>query len=216
MAHTDNISPEALDDVARQIADLLERGLETRLEVESAPSGEAKSEGESERKTPLVIGDSFRIYKLKDSALQNILDGKAGGDLSNWVEPSDLFFHLILLDGKPTAFARSVFPLKDATEESLCQLNVSSLPELVDQAVESIKQNKERDPVADGDPIVRLLEIPSCHLISLWLYDERRHESRVLTVLAPERYEKLQPGQFLNTETFFDGLRERPPLEGIT
>jgi hypothetical protein len=215
MAHTDNISPEALNSVARQIADLVERGIETRLDVESALPDEAKSESESEQKTPLTIGDSFRICKLKDSALQNIRGGKAGGDLSDWVEQSDLFFHLILSNGKPKAFARSVFPLKDATEESLYQLNVSSLPELIDQAVETIKQNKERDPLVDGDPVVRLLEIPSYHLISLWLYDEQRRESRVLTVLAPERYEKLQPEQFLNTEAFFEGLREQSPLEGI-
>lgn len=215
MAHTDNISREALDSVARQIAALVERGIETRLEVESALPDEARSESEPEQKTPLTIGDSFRICKLKDSALQNIRDGKAGGDLSDWVEQSDLFFHLILLDGKPKAFARSVFPLKDATEESLYQLNVSSLPGLVEQAVEAIKQNKEHDAVVADDPVVRLLEIPSYHLISLWLYDEQRRESRVLPVLAPERYAKLQPEQFLDTETFFYQLREQPPLEGI-
>jgi hypothetical protein len=215
MAHTDDISPEALDDVARQIADLVERGIETRLEVESALPDEVKGENEFEQPTPLTIGDSFRICKLKASALQNIRDGKAVGDLSEWVEQSDLFFHLILSHGKPKAFARSVWPLKDATEESLYQLNVSSLPELVGQAVETIKQNKERDPVLNGDPVVRLLEIPSYQLISLWLYDECLGESRVLTVLSPERYAKLQPEQLLDTETFFAGLREQPPLQGI-
>lgn len=215
MAHTDNISREALANVARQIADLVERGVETRLDVESASPDEAKSESAPEEKTPLIIGDSFRICGLKGSALQNIGDGTAKGDLSEWVAPSDLFFHLILLQGKPKAFARSLSPSEDATEASLCQLNVSSLPELVEQAVEMIKQNQEHDPVVGGDPIVRLLEIPAYHLISLWLYDERRHESRVLNVVAPKRYAKLQPGRFLNTETFFEGLREQPPLEGI-
>ena len=216
MARSDHVPTDALNKVAGEVADLIGRGLAKGLRPSGAPEAFESLTGGAGGQ-PLNIGDTLSVWRLDAAALKRVRESAAEGDLSRWAVPSELLFHVILLNKEPVAFARSRTRLESLDERALCQLNESPLAGLVSDAVERVNRNEWRDPVAAApDAVARLLEVPSYQLRGLWVFSEAREESRVLVIKAPARSRKLRWDGLLTTEQFFEGLRERRPLGGIS
>jgi hypothetical protein len=214
MAHTDDIPEGAIKEVVRQVSDLVERGLEKDLLIAAPPADVGDMLGDISVEHPLTMQDSFSIWELDEEALDAVQGARAEGDLSAWARPAGQLYHQIFLKGEPKAFARSEMREGGSGEETLSQLNVSPLAARVEGALRKIKENRERDEVVAADPVVRMLELPSYHILALWLYAEALRQSRVLIIIAPKRYGESWAGSFLTTERFFDGLRIVGPLAG--
>jgi hypothetical protein len=225
MVHTDDIPADALHKVIQEVTDLVDRGLEDDLRVEEPPAGVADLVMEDWDGNPLRMQDSFYIYKLEAKALEAIRNSRAEGDLSKWVTPADQIFHQIFLLGQPKAFARSKVLKQGAEGKTLNQLNVSPLAGHIEDGLKKIKEkqedtlgrireHQEYDQVFAADPVIRMLDLPSYHILALWIYAETLHQSRVLLLLAPKRYRKSWTENFLTTEQFFEGLRDLGPLGG--
>lgn len=223
MAHTDDIRADVLENVARQIADFVDRGLEKELIVEGPPPDAPNDIGDEK---PLWVQDSLLVYKLSREALHVIRDSRAEGDLGDWVTPTGQSYHQIFLKGEAKAFARSLMPEGESQEVVLCQLSVSPLARRVEDAFNIIKErekketqkkldgSREYDEVLAANPVVRLLDLPSYHIFALWLYAEALRRSRILVVVAPQRFGGEWAGSFLTTAQFFERLKNSGPLTG--
>lgn len=220
MAHTDDIRPETLNEVVRQITALVERGLAKELLVEEVPGGGQDISGDVANdltfEHPLSLADSIRIYQLGAEALKAVRSGSARGDLGEWVSPSDEVHHQIFLRGEAIAFARFLVPASGEGEVLMNQLNVSPLAAQIEDALKTIKDNQGQDEVLAADPVVRLLDMPSYHMLALWVYAESLRRSRVLIVSASEFDSETWAGHVLTTEQFFQRLRDIRPLAGTT
>lgn len=220
MAHTDDIGAEAMNTVVQQITAFVDRGLEKDLQVEEPPEGggdilEDLNGGDPDP-YPLKLQDSLRLYEFSPVALRAIRNGRARGDLSEWAISAGEVHHQLSMENDAVAFARSLVPAGGGGEVVLNQLNVSPLAGRIEEALQRIKENQERDEVVAADPVVRLLDLPSYQMIALWMYAEAVGQSRVLIVLAPESDEETSAGRFLTTEQFFQRLRDIVPLAGTT
>jgi hypothetical protein len=202
MAHLDKIQPDLLTQVAREIGEFIDRGLK-EAPKEPPPAG----------KTPLELGATLTIWTFPARTFEALAHSKVSGDLSDWLEPTQALYHQIWLRGKPAGFARSHRPEKGG-KSAIFHLNESPLASQLHQFLEKI-DHEEADPFLATDPVVRLLEIPPFHLSALWLFSESQHESRVLIIYAPKRYEGLGEGAMVSSKQFFDALSVGP-ISGIT
>src|ERR1700682_82001 len=198
MAHFDDIPRGLLQTVAREVADLVDRGLEDRLKGVPTTPGVPPA---------LEIAETLTVWKLKPNTFEALAASALSGDLVDWVVQTPFLYHQISLDKKPTGFARSY--LRDARgKTSLFQLNVSDLVAHIDNAIEKIDRKDQHDPVTAANPVVRLLEIPAYHVMALWLFAETLHESRVVIVVATNRYTGLKADSFLSSQEFFAALKD--------
>jgi hypothetical protein len=218
MAHFDDISPKLRKKVAQEIADFIDKTPDEDLKDQPPPKEpdykkalfrrKAKEEHSEidDEDAPLQLGDSLTVWKFSKAAFQRIAESRLPGDLSNWVARTHTVHHQIWFKGKVAGFARS-YDEERLDETTLFHLTASSLAEEVNKLIEAVERNESGDEFLDGDPVVRLLDIPPFQVYSLWLFSEPLNESRVAIINAPRRY-KFGRGALLNSTQFLDALSD--------
>ncbi|MGZ5434625.1 MAG: hypothetical protein ACXWID_01710 [Pyrinomonadaceae bacterium] len=204
MAHTDvdNLPAHHLERVQREIGSFIN-------DRSDAPSESVMSgDGPELVETPLNIGETFAIWKLKPEALRTLKDSNLRGDLVDWVKPTSLLYHQLRFNDQQIAFARST--LDESRPQALSQLGGSEFSSLVEDAIGFIDHNEQHDKVAKSDPIVRLLEIPSYQTFLLWLF---AGESRVVVIEAPD---ELSKHSFYTSDELFKALKSIGTLAGVS
>jgi hypothetical protein len=210
MTHTDNISAEQLRKVSNEIGSLVFKPTVEPLNIEAAGEGA----GQPAEEGPFHLHPTLAIWKLKPETFAVLARSIPRGDLIDWVEPTNLLYHQIRFnDEVVVGFARSSLELSESS--ALAQIGAANdFSSSVDAAINFVEEKHEGDEFMSGDPVVRLLEIPSYQAFVLWLCIEERRESRVVTVQVV--YEtKLAPRTFLTSQTLFEALHQSGPLTGI-
>jgi hypothetical protein len=205
MAHADQISVEILQKVAGELRETVKKHLPP------IPPGD------SEQATmKFNLCETFTVWKLKKGTVEALDSPKFTGDLYDWVEPTEFLHHQVREKGELVAFARS-YRGDGESSISLSQYNISPLMAAIDNAIDVIERN-EKDEVAASDPVVRLLEIPSHHIVAFWLYAETlpTNPSRSVIVRAPTEISKKYRGRLLTSAEFFGALKEGGVIRGIS
>jgi hypothetical protein len=220
MAHADTVSPEFLQRVAGQLRDAVEKHLPLTPVEEKAdfllPAGVAANPLEKAT-IQLHLCETFAVWKLKARTIDALNAPDFSADISDCVEPTKFLYHQVREKGELIAFARS----RVGDEEyptSLSQYNISPLVSSVDRAIGIIERSENDDEVAASDPVVRLLEIPSHHIIALWLYAETEtvKASRAIIVMAPKSISVRTGDRLLASEEFFELLKQSGTIQAIT
>lgn len=205
MAHADQIPGELLKKVASELGDTVRKHLPP-----PAP-------GDSEQATlRLNLCETFTVWKLKKGVVEALDSPEFTGDLSDWVEPTEFLHHQVREKGELVAFARSDRG-DGESPVNLSQYNISPLVSAIDSAIDVIERN-EKDEVAASDPVVRLLEIPSHHIVAFWLYAEalQTDPSRSVIVRAPTKISEKYRDRLLTSAEFFGVLKEGGVIRGIS
>lgn len=205
MAHADQIPVELLQKVAGELGDTVKNHLP------------APAPGDSEHATiRLNLCETFTVWKLKKGTVEALDSPEFTDDLSDCVEPTDFLHHQVREKGKLVAFARSHRGEGDSPI-NLSQYNISPLMSAIDSAIDVI-EHSEKDEVAASDPVVRLLEIPSHHIVAFWLYAEtlQTNPSRSVIVRAPKKIVEKYGGRILTSAEFFGALKEGGVVQGIS
>ena len=211
MAHTDGIPLVQRHKVAGEIAGFF--GEEPGGSPMAQPLGLQGLEA-AESESSLKIGLTLTIWSPKPSIYENLKSATHPGDLSKWLEPTPFLYHQIRAQTGALGFARS-YAKEGADQKSVFHLNFSAVSQRIHEAFEMIEHNVGNDPVAAGDPVVRLLEIPARHILALWLFAEARQESRVVIIHAPKRFGGAEREVFLSSEQFYAVLRQGGSIPGV-
>jgi hypothetical protein len=213
MAHTDSLPPDQLERVASEIAGFF--GNESEVGDAMQPVNHVAAEAEAAAgESSLEIGLTLAIWVPKTTFFESLKSGTVMGDLSYWLEPTPFAYHQIRAQRGAVGFARS-YARETANNKCVFHLNFSAIASRIHEAFDLIDRNGDNDPIAAGDPVVRLLEIPACHIISLWLFAEASNESRVVLIDAPKRYREQNEPAFLNSQAFFAVLQQAGPISGV-
>src|ERR1044072_6625810 len=158
MAHSTNLSTQALDSLVRRIGDLIAEAAEPSLL----------------NRTPIELRESFEVWML---GLDALMYGAAHSrSLSQLARPSGRWHHQITFGGDAAAFARSSVSPTDPEQHIVEELFVLPLATRIHQAIDWIVNN------APGDPMVCLLTVRSYYLHALWLKEPVNQFNRVLVV----------------------------------
>jgi len=226
MAHLDNVNSEMLKSLALQIGNAVSPSSEDGSSALFATDAESSSvtdavdfglDAEPDASSPLTLGETLTVWKLKDAAFAAIADSTISGDVNDWVEPTSFLYHQLKWHSEPQGFARSSVTNAGATTTSaqkiaLCQISTSPIASRLHQQFTKIDSNELE---GFDDPVVRLLEIPPYHVTALWLYEESSGQSRLIVISAPAGQEQLKPDAVLTSKEFFDGLTSSGPIVGV-
>lgn len=205
MAHLDNVSPAFLNSLATQIGKLV---ADTVPEMATAVLPVAPSD--SGISDPLTLGETLTVWKLKETAFAEIANSSIKGDISYWVDGTRFLYHQIRWNSEPQGFARSSVTGSDSI--ALRQISASPLSSRLHHLFTMIES---APPEGFDDPVVRFLEIPPYHVSALWLFEESRHESRLIIATAPSRLKLPKPDAVLTSAEFFDVLISISPIVGV-
>ena len=157
--HPDVTSPDALKGVSRQLGGWLDETMAGKFHAASTPPADAQPPW-------FEMKETFRVYTLRLDKIEKGL--KEGSDLIELAEPTGRWHHQVSCNVQPVGFARSLS--KSAEGFDVCQLYVSALARLIDEAVTWIDDFEGRHPdYAASDPVVRLLFIPSYQTHAFWI-----------------------------------------------
>lgn len=210
MAHLDTIAPEQLRKVSDEISSLIFQPVAHPLDLEMVEPESAQPAEE----TPVHLNPTMTTWKLKPEAFAVLAQTVPDGDLVDWVQPTDLLYHQIRFNDQLVASARSWS--KPSESPALAQIGVTTdFSSRVDETIKFIEQQSESSAFMRDDPVARLLEIPSHQVFVIWLYVERRRESRVVVVQVPEERNALQSTTFLTSQDLFQALHQSGPLGGV-
>jgi hypothetical protein len=209
LAHFDHVSRDLRIKVARELSEFIDQRSEERLKYQPPEvSPEAGEESET-----LQLGESLTVWQLTRNAFEALGKSKLPGDLIRWVEPTPFLYHQIWLRGKIAGFARS-YSEETVEENVLFHVSASEFAASVNQLLEKIEHNDQKDSIIATDPVVRLLEIPPFQVYALWVFTESQ-QSLVAIIDAAERYKELTRGSFLNSQQFLGALSEVGPIAGV-
>lgn len=206
MAQTDQIPPEALESVTRQIAEAIQpSGEETFTAIPTAPPEVTKT---------------LTVWRIKPEAMAALTQGADPEQLRDWAEPSDRWHYQITLDTELSAFARSTASPTDEADVELRQMSVSAKADKIARAIKWVEDELEKNPAEYGlespyDPLIRLLEIPSRRVVALILLDELHKDTHVALVATRAGGDSLSEPRLLSPVEFLKFLATQPAPEGI-
>jgi hypothetical protein len=234
MAHTDEISETALEDITAQIGSLI--GSELTQPVIDAPAvvepeasapettaagSPAKAMAESktmtERKdTPERPEVSPYTYRLGESFALCILDEdkiplpyeKFDTDLRDLVRRTGRCHHQIKVDGQAVAYARSTGYVADGKNPTVREIFSSPLAGQIDQAARRV------EALARMDSLVRMLVVPS-HNTYAFLVINSSGPSQVFIIDPVEKFPGLDTTQLVSSEDFLRALAQMEAVDGF-
>lgn len=190
MAHSYKISDKALHGVTEQLGEHLHHlGDPDLLKAKS-----------------VELCETFEMWKLGAKALAS--GAQSGSDLAQLARPTRNLHHQIKHDGEAKSFASSA---GDSKNRTLAGWTISPLAKKIDQAVRWIDHQVE----IGGDPLVRLLVVPSYHVHAFWLVGEAGSEDRAVVIDAPAQYKGLPRMKLLTSREFLAALVSERQAIGI-
>src|ERR1044072_8047392 len=207
MAQTDQISPEALESITRQIAEAI------RLPAEEETFTDASTA------TPEVTR-TLTVWGIKPEAMAALMEGADPEQLSDWAVPASRWHHQMKFNTETNAFARSIASPTNAAEVELRQMSISARAEKIAHAIEWVEQELQKNPARYGlpspyDPLIRLLDIPSRRVTALMLLDELHHGTHIVLVAARRGDNRLSEPRPLSEGEFLRFLAAQPTPVGI-
>ena len=186
MAHVQTLPDDALDAIAKQVGRLY-------------PS----LDNDVTQRQPLAeLTETFSVWFLSTDAINT------GNDNLLELAQDTLRWHSqIWIDGKPEGVVRAVVSDGDSSDWSVSQILKGDFAKAVDDAICWI------DTEVETNPLVRILEIPTFFLTTLWLIDGQ--ESSVVIVRVPENLQNLSPLVQYTSQDFLALLRQESPAIGI-
>jgi len=151
------------------------------------------------------LGECFEIYLLRADDIRKAMEGHTSlAKLLSW---SGEWHCQVIVDGKPTGFARCAEPHGESGEWKIQSMFQSHLAERVAKAVHHLdKEHPERETE------VKLFFAPAFHLYAFLL--ERSHDSHVLVVDSP--FSGLAGRKEFHTEAeFLNRLQALRPIQGL-
>ena len=186
MAHVQTLPDDALDAIAKQVGRLYP-SLDNNV-VQRQPSA--------------ALTETFPVWFLSTDAMNT------GNDNLLELAQDTLRWHSqIWIDGKPEGVVRAVVSDGDSSDWSVSQILKGDFAKAVDDAICWI------DTEVETNPLVRMLEIPTFFLTTLWLIDGQ--ESSVVIVRVPENLQNLSPLVQYTSQDFLALLRQESPAIGI-
>ena len=186
MAHVQTLPDDALDAIAKQVGRLYP-SLDNDV-TQRQPSAE--------------LTETFPVWFLSTDAINT------GNDNLLELAQDTLRWHSqIRIDGKPEGVVRAVVSDGDSSDWSVSQILKGDFAKAVDDAICWI------DTEVETNPLVRILEIPTFFLTTLWLIDGQ--ESSVVIVRVPENLQNLSPLVQYTSQDFLALLRQESPAIGI-
>lgn len=185
MAHAQDVPPEALAVIARQIGE----------RTPSIPPGAAAQPGRE-------VAESFPIWRLGLNAT-----AQSTRDLRSLAVHTGSWHHQIRTHGSARAVARSTPNGPHPEDWQLLDVSASPLAPKVDDAIEWIDAN------VTGDPLVRMLIIPSYYIVAFWLQEGNADD--VVMIDFPERFARLQYHHSYSSQDFLEELSKEQHAQGI-
>ena len=191
MAHFQLLQPDIVNSVALQIG----RRVRPALRRPSRKAGAVAAQ----------IGESFPVWFLGLDATTRLGERER---LAHTAKASGYWHHQITMPDGAKRFARSKPTGPDAEDWHVTEVVSSDLAADIDQAIEWIDTNVQ------GDPLVRLLAIPSYLLTAFWL--ETPTDDEVLIVDMPQKYCRLLELKHLYAAADFSKLLvQLPHVRGV-
>ena len=187
MAHVDRLPEEILEMVASQLGEFL-------VDLGDPSIREAEK---------VELAETLPVWMIPLDKLQ-----EGAAPLRELTVDTGRWHHQVKVDGRPTVFARSR-RLGQGSGWRITGAFWSEIAARVDSSIGWV------DESLDGDPLVRILAVPSYHLTAFWFVEGA--EDRILVVNAPTQYATLQMEHgVLSGERFLAALREYTHIEGRT
>ena len=160
MAHVQMLPDDALDAIAKQVGRLYP-SLDNNV---------------AQRQPSAALTETFPVWFLSADAINT------GNDNLLELAQDTLRWHSqIWIDGKPEGVVRAVVSDGNSSDWSVTQILKGNFAKAVDDAIRWI------DTEVETNPLVRILEIPTFFLTTLWLIDGQ--ESSVVIVKVPENFQ---------------------------
>ncbi|WP_437962989.1 hypothetical protein WME76_48165 (plasmid) [Sorangium sp. So ce119] len=187
--NTTDMLPHHLDDIARQLGEKAHRlyGLDPSLA----------------RNASIELGETFSLWTARPGFLEaERTPAKLFENVGYW--------HQILIDGNPAAYARSLADPGSANAPSVEAIGISPAVAKIDAAIGWIEQHVHKEHE------LRLLLIPAAYTLAFWLADK---QNQILPVDVPDpRLGALVgPHQLYRLDEFMDSVADflknlpRPP-----
>lgn len=139
---------------------------------------------------------TYQVWFLPADA---IASGKS--DFLARAENTERWHCQIWWDGKPTFVARFIVRNGDTSDLELRQVLVSEYANSIDEAIRWVDANVE------GEPLIRILDIPACYITALWLIDG--DESTLVIARLPPGPQVLKRLEVYAAHDFLRILRQK-------
>jgi hypothetical protein len=187
MAHAQPLSQNVLDVIARQIGDRLPPASLTPV-----PPGGA-----------LSIAENFPVWTLGLTATT-----RPDEPFRSLVTNTGNWHHQVHSTTGEHLMGRSTPNGPNPEDWHVLSVSRSSrIATKIDQAIEWIDNN------VTGDPLARLLEIPSYYLLAFWL--ESSTIDQIIIVDMPPKYTRLQYKHVYTAKEFLETLAQEPHAQGV-
>ncbi len=148
------------------------------------------------------LSETFAVWSLNPTAVLT-----PDVDFAKLVTQTGRWHHQIKVGGQATAFARSMPLGTDAASWEVTQLFQSDIPPKIDRAIDWVDSNVK------GDPVVRLLIVPSYYLTAFWLSDGNNNQ--VYVIDAPSSLTQVHAGTLYSAREFLQKLAQEQPASGF-
>lgn len=189
VAHAEQLPDDVLDEVSKQIGEMMHGVID--------PERLAKAD-------PTTDKSPFEVWRLgADALLQPTPElRRSAGLTGRW-------HHQVFLDDVPQGFARSAPLGAQPSSWRVLGFFESKLAGKIAAAAAWIDDDKN----VSGDPLVRLLEVPTYQVYAFWLLRDDGQDE-VFVIDCPEVFTHLRPNQLLSQASFIDGLRREQHTVG--
>lgn len=187
MAHTEKLDSATLDMIATQIGELYPTLAGDPNKLRQAAE----------------IAETFPIWVV---GVDDIIAG--GDDVGKIAQNTGRWHSQIKIGGSVEAAARSIPLGGDATAWQVRQIVEGNYAQQIDQEVDWVDTN------AEGDPVVRLLEIPAYQITAFWLVVDADNSS-VIVAKLPSGAQFLRKRQVYSSADFLDAVRKEQFVIGI-
>ena len=186
MAHVQKLPDDALNAIAKQVGRLYP-SLDNNV-TQRQPSAE--------------LTETFPVWFLSIDAINT-----GNGNLLELAQDTLRWHSQIWIDGKPEAVVRTMASGDDVSDWGVRQILKGNFAKAVDDAIRWV------DAEVETDSLVRILEIPTFFITTLWLIDGQ--ESSVVIARHSENLQNLSPLVQYSSQEFLRVLRREPHAIGL-
>ena len=159
MVHADEVPPDELPVITKQVATRLRRLAGKKVVPSNAR---------------ITLGDSFQVWTLPAEKIASISPRSSPdlGKLGNW---NNRWYHIIKVNRRAVAFFRST--TKRAEYSLFYQPKVARIEKFLKDQKKAGKNLK-----------IRLLRVADYHMVALWTIDEDSQANQLLVIDAPANF----------------------------
>jgi hypothetical protein len=152
---------------------------------------------------PAQLRETFSVWALGLDATT-----RPGEPIAKLAKPTGRWHHQVSIGNQVRTFARSMPLGPTAADWTVSQITPDSpIAEAIDRAIDWVDKNVQ------GDPLVKLLIVPSYYLHAFWLKTDGADQ--ILVVHKPDQYTRLKYESLYTPKEFLELLAREPHATGI-